>query len=100
MKYGVLLTVAQTVNTIIPFCLLWKLDEITDVGGIPLISEFQCPLLILTSDVYCVRPLNIIKSISVVHECSCLCSFVSDAKFHNDYSNKLFCLNIFCTGNY
>ena len=82
-----------------------------DVNGEPIQNEFDCPLLSFTNLIYCI-PSNFVKhSVSVVHECSHTCMYisaltskkvehegvdVSELVFTHDWSNNLYCLNIYC----
>ena len=76
-----------------------------------IVNEFDCPILLLTTDVYCVRPAQIQSVISIVHMCGTTCTSetvaipaqiereqISTSKlfFNHDLSNHLFCFNIYC----
>ena len=76
-----------------------KFERILTTDGTALTNEFDCPLLTLTSDVYCITPSLVCRPVSIVHECGTSCHFLN-GKFIHDYSNFMFCFNIFCTGNY
>ena len=68
--------------------------------------EFECPVLVLTSSMYCISSEQIKSVISIVHLCGDACTFETVAPqassykskfvFIHDTSNKLFCLNVYC----
>ena len=79
----------------------------------PIIDEFDCPLLALTNTVHLVPPNSIHVAVSIMHQCTNTCKFVETAitrriereqvdvhnhslVFKHDWSNDLYCLNIFC----
>ena len=68
----------------------------TTLSGTPLLTEFECPLLELTPHLYTLPTTSIISPISVVHVCSNSCKIIEHTYVH-DFSNCLFCLNIYCT---
>lgn len=78
---------------------------------------FGCPIVSLTNEIFIVKPINIIRPVSIVHLCSGLCKIRKCRKVQNfereqvelyeeqvvfelNTSNNLYCINIFCTGNY
>ena len=81
----------------------------------PITDDFECPLLSLTNTVYLV-PANSIRiqvAVSIMHQCTNTCKFTETAVnrtiereqvnvdnrslvFKHDWSNDLYCLNIFC----
>lgn len=82
-------------------------------------DEFDCPLAILADEIIVVPPSSIIRPVSVVHACSTSCKFVQSGSrvsmfereeleisrknqvtFRHDVLNKLYCINVYCTGNY
>ena len=56
------------------FCLVHMLEPI-DSFGIPILNEFDCPLLTLIPQFKCISSDCIIQSISVIHQCSSSCKF-------------------------
>ncbi len=82
-----------------------------DANGEPIQNELDCPLLTFSNLIYCI-PSNCVKrSVSVVHECSNTCTYitaltskvveregvdVSETVFNHDWSINLYCLNIYC----
>lgn len=67
VQYGVLLACCAVVETGIAFCILQELQPQKDIGGMPITSEFNCPLLLLTSNVYAIPTTSIISPVSVIH---------------------------------
>ena len=81
-------------------------------------NEYDCPLVLLTSEFITILPSEIIGPASVVHACSNTCRIIEGRRtrlieretvelnrqtqlvYKHDISNKLYCINIFCTGNY
>lgn len=74
-------------------------------------NDFDCPLLILTKDIDCVTPTSLVRSVSIVHQCSSSCVFKETVSrtlvereaiesrrivFEHDWSNDVFCLNNYC----
>lgn len=88
--------------------LLQRLDSM----GTALCNEVDCPLLQLTNVFHCVSSNCIQKSVSIHHECSNSCifkhgtgsktierenvSFKNNLTFHHDYTNNIYCLNVYC----
>ena len=99
MKYGVLLVCARTVNEqAADFVIVRKFDEMS------IRNEMDCPLLVLTSDLFVTSPTKIIRPISIVHECNDTCTINEEPDsarltFEHNFSNNIFCYNIFCIGN-
>ena len=81
----------------------------------PRVSDFQCPLLNLTDDLYVVPVSSVIKPVSVVHSCNDSGKFLDKhvtpipikrecvdcwkLVFLHDVCNLTFCYSIFCTSN-
>ena len=91
MNYGVMIAIVQST--------VRKFEKMKAADGTALLNEFDCPLLTLTSDMCCISPLLICRSVSIVHECGTSCCFLN-SKFIHYYTNCSFCFNFFCTGNY
>ena len=82
--------------------------------GNPITNECDCPLLLLSHEIFTTRALEVLKAVSVVHECGETCRFVdketprnverenislSRLEYEHDFSsNLMYCLNIFCIG--
>lgn len=111
VQYGVLLACCAVVETGIAFCILQELQPQKDIGGMPITSEFNCPLLLLTSNVYAIPTTSIISPVSVIHMCDYTCSFAFESvsrsverqtvtsnklTYRHNLDNNLYCLNIFC----
>ena len=82
-------------------------------SNVPVLNEYECPLLTLSTTVVFVHSTAISTAISVMHQCSDTCSFVRTSCFENreresvstnklvfqhDWSNNLYCLNVYCMG--
>ena len=66
----------------------------------PLLNEYNCPLLLMTSNLYILSTSRINKPVSIIHVCSDMCRMdTTYSKFEHDLSNKLYCYNIYCIGN-
>ena len=101
VSIGVLLTSGRLISTK-DVCVIRELQpQTTTEGGLPLLTEFDCPILLLTSNLYIVPSYTIHAPVSVVHACSDSCQFnYSDSLIYvHDISNNLFCYNIYCIGN-
>ena len=71
-----LLACVQQVDDLKNFCIVNTFDYISvSVGNEMICNDFNCPLLLLSSNVYFVRPSAVISAVSVVHECSMSCTF-------------------------
>ena len=109
----------MTVEANEKFCLVRILDLQTTPSGQQVTDECDCPLAILTDDIIIVSPLMITQPISVVHACSSSCKIIqsngrrsmlereeievnkrNQVTYRHDVSNKLYCVNIYCIGNY
>jgi hypothetical protein len=94
------------------FCIVNLFDDLSVSAGRELIcNDFDCPLLLLSTDVCLVRPCAIISVVSVVHECTPSCTFkeittprviereaiqCNQTVFEHDWSNMMYCLNVYC----
>ena len=87
--------------------------------GEELCTEYDCPIVELTNHLVIVNPSIVIGPVSIVHLCSNTCKMIdtfpvrlyereqvldqtdkSKAVFKHDLNNRLYCFNIYCTGNY
>lgn len=112
--YGVLLgCVSATEQT--ELCIVRQLEYVDSTISQQILNEAGCPLLWLTSKVIALKPTDILKPVSIVHECTSLCGVKEDTvsrhlerelttqqvlTFRHDFSNNMFCFNIFCINNY
>lgn len=77
-------------------CIIRKFQQQQNTDGTPLLTEFECPVLVLTNDLYVFNASETYSLVSIVHICSSSCTFSSDLlHFTHNFSNSLFCLNIF-----
>ena len=100
VQYGVLLAIVQAQESLGSMCVVQKLETLEAIDGSALLTEFDCPILNLTSELFHVSPFNIFKPVSIIHICSSTCRMINATNFVHDFSNGMFCLNIYCTGNY
>ena len=118
MQYGILL-ICGTCDTknrhdTTDFSIVRKLEPMCTADSEPILNYVGCPLLSLSSELYIISPANVLRPISVVHECDSSCIFGEEEvlqdiehvrttckirTFQHNFINKIFCFNIFCTGN-
>lgn len=107
-EFGILCAVVQVPSNQQRFCLIRQFEK-TGVA-----NEFECPLLILSSTIISVPVDDICSPASIVHECAPSCKIVDEktlkktvereniqqlcdnCSFVHDYSNSLYCFNVFC----
>ena len=94
------------------YCVIRPLEMMTALGN-PITNDFECPLLTLTDTVLLVPPHRVQTSVSIVHQCTDTCTFTDtgirrriereevhirscNLLYKHDWSNNLYCLNIFC----
>ena len=99
IEYGVILTIVQSKESLEGMCLIQKLEKMWVIDGTVMLTEFNCPILTLTPHLFLVSPSHICKPVSIVHICLNTCQMIISSFVH-DFNNKMFCFNIFCTGNY
>ena len=118
MLYGVLIACCNAIEEEYEFCMVQVIEVLRAPNGTQLQNEFDCPIASLTNEIFIVEPINIIQPVSIVHLCSDSCKISTtynktrqlereqvklskeQAIFKHDPSNNLYCINIFCTGNY
>ena len=82
----------------------------------PILNEFDCPLLTLTKTICCISCDKIYSAVSIVHMCDDSCelrtttvtrhieresvSLDNQLCLVHYLSNKMFCLNVYCTCMY
>lgn len=77
-------------------------------------NHLDCPLLLLTREVFCISPSQIFHSVFIMHECTDSCTFkqvcsskrverediqTTETEFIHDRNNDTFCLNVYCMSN-
>ena len=92
------------------YCIVRPLQYM-DILGERICNEYDCPILNLTGVIYCLPSRYILSAVSIVHECTTTCTFVisttqkkiehevitvSKTTYRHDWSNKLYCENIYC----
>ena len=96
------------------YCVLQKFCKVS-AGGVPIVNEMDCPLLQATDRFYVVPSVNVIGSISIIHECSNSCGVQQSRKalveretitilggttFKHDVMNKFYSVNTYCINFY
>ena len=94
------------------------MEQQFSLTGDEICNEFDCPLVELSQNIFIVDPKVIMGPVSIVHSCTQTCQVyrepstcsyerevvsVADATqvvFKHDLSNRLYCINIYCIGNY
>ena len=61
------------------YCVLQKFCKVS-AGGVPIVNEMDCPLLQATDRFYVVPSVNVIGSITIIHECSNSCGVQQSRK--------------------
>ena len=85
-----------------------------DALGQAILNEYDCPLLSITNLLMCISSHCVSHAVSVVHECTHTCTFVPSSgnkkiehervelslpSFKHDWSNKMYCHNVYCINN-
>ena len=111
VQYGELLLCFSSTDQ--AYCLVRMMEQLELPAGSPILNSFECPLLSLSRVIETVSAKNIRQVISIIHECGTTCKFdtVMRSKniereqvdqqrltFVHDYSNLMFCLNVYCMG--
>jgi hypothetical protein len=73
-------------------CIIRELQPKINSEGEPLLTEFDCPILLLTNNLFHVLSVSIYSSVSFAHICFHTCCCSEDAFVH-DLSNVFFCYN-------
>lgn len=91
-------------------CLIQVMEDLS-VDDEIVTNEFDCPLYTLSNNFCCISPEAMLTPVSFVHQCNQTCKFVhkssslnieresvdqSSVCFEHDWSNDLYCLNVFC----
>lgn len=74
MKYGVVLACCKGSDGR-AVCVVRGLDTLLSPLGDPITNAYDCPLLSLTRTIFTARTLDVLKAVSVVHECARTCEF-------------------------
>ena len=94
------------------FCVLQLFERVETCNqSEPLLNPMDCPLLLLLSVFKVIFSEHIISAVSIMHECSSLCTYTqcstsytveresvttNTITFKHDFCNKLYCLNVYC----
>ena len=111
MKYGQLLVCVKTADGRL-VCIVRGLEAMVSPLGIPITNEFDCPLLCLSRIIFTTTSSDIVKAVSIVHECTETCQFIDTdcsqqvereditmtrLEYKHDFTgNFMFCLNVYC----
>ena len=100
VKFGVLLSCVKLEKDNSSLCIVRELKEQHHSDGSVILNEFDCPILTLTTELFFIPSTFVYSSVSVPHVCTSNCSFTFDFTCYNhDFSNLLFCYNIYCISN-
>ncbi len=93
-----------------PLCLIRQMQQM-EVLGEPITNEYDCPILTMTATVQEVPVSNVLRAVSVVHQCGESCTFENMActtrtereqvscnklTYIHDFNNNMYCLNVYC----
>ena len=112
MKYGILLATFKCTDGT-AHCLVQGFHELMLSDGRAMVNDYDCPLLDLSTTIFCTTGNNVQRPVSFVHECSatCLCKETGTSRrsvereiveedtlvFEHDWNNTMYCYNIYCT---
>eukprot|EP00731_Ephydatia_muelleri_P019652 Em0012g477a len=57
------------------YCLVQTFQQLQSFGGAPLLNEYDCPRLDLTTAIFSTPGKNIKRAVSIVHDCDTSCCF-------------------------
>jgi len=110
VEYGHLMACFAQTKELGEYCIIQRYERVL-CGDQQLTNEKECPLLFRVKVLAVIPASAICTAVSIVHECDQSCSFQQRQKswtmerehitrsglLHvHDYSNTLFCLNIYC----
>ena len=113
MKYGILLTTFKLSDgSVIAWCKAFMSSSyLTDMQ--PLVNEYDCPLLDLSTTIFCTAGNNIQRPVSFGHQCGGTCLFKETGAsirnverdivqedtliFKHVWNNTMYCYNVYCT---
>ena len=99
------------VHTTTTYCVVRHMDPVVTPDGVPLLNEYDCPLMTRTSIVRFIPSVQVVRSVSVVHQCDRGCKTADTSTtttverqqvsvrktiFQHDWNNDLYCLNVYC----
>lgn len=109
VEFAKLLVCCQDIVGRQSVCILQLFEKVGSTGNVQ--NDRDCPLLFQLDVILLVPSSSILRTVSIVHECSSRCKFVQDrattklyerehvqlsgSTFNHDYSNHLFCLNVY-----
>ena len=113
MEYGQLKVCFTATSTSNNYCLVQLFEKATDGTDYdqPIANEQNCPLLFLTKVLKVVPSQSILSAVSFIHQCGSSCKFqnrmysrkverediqVDGLILKHDWTNTMFCLNIYC----
>ena len=89
-------------------CVIRGLEAIVSPYGIPITNEYDCPLLSLSHIIFTTKTSEVLKGVSVIHQCTETCQFIdkecgrnverediclSRLEYQHDFSGKLYVLS-------
>ena len=96
------------------YCIIQLLEPETAIPQGCILDEFDCPLLTVVDFFYVIPSSSFCAAVSVVHKCTTTCSFVEKTAsavvegcdtsvnrlvFVHDWTNTVYCNNIYCLKN-
>ena len=92
-------------------CLVQGFHCLETPDGQPLLNKHERPLLELSNMIYSTSGSNVMRAVSIVHECGGTCTFrettavqniermdiaVNKLVFNHDWNNTMYCYNVYC----
>eukprot|EP00731_Ephydatia_muelleri_P000803 Em0001g803a len=71
--YGILLAVFKLQDS--TYCLVQSFQQVQSFGGTPLLNEYDCPRLDLTTAMFSTPGKKIKRAVSTIHDCDTSCCF-------------------------
>lgn len=96
------------------YCVLQKFEQVF-AGGVHIVNEMDCPLLQATDRFDVVPSVDVMGSVSIIHECNNSCSvqqsrtarieretvtILGGESFRHDLTNKFYSVNTYCINYY
>ncbi len=109
-EFAKLLACCEHAETKKAYCIL-QLFEKVEANSQDVLNDRDCPLLLLLNILILVPSTSVVSDVSIAHECGSECKYVSGSTtsrlmeresitvsgntFEHDFSNNLFCLNVY-----
>lgn len=94
------------------FCLIQVLEQQMHETNETVLTDYDCPVLVLSKTLRIVSSQSILSPVSIIHLCNHTCTFrnarttrqierqdmtIEKMIFQHNIDNIMYCLNIFCT---